>query len=75
MASQLRNLSKRLFLFIDFSKEVQKKPLEVFYEEICSQKFGNIYRNASVLESLYNKVAGIQDCNFVKRDFYTDVFL
>ena len=58
-----------------FSKEVQKKPLEVFYKERCSQKFGNIHRNASVLESLYSKVAGIQDYNFVKRDFYTDVFL
>ena len=58
-----------------FNKEAQRKPLEMFYKERCSQKFGNIHRNASVLESLYNKVAGIQDCNFVKRDFYTDVFL
>ena len=58
-----------------FSKEAQKKPLEVFYEEGCSQKFRNIYKNAPVLESLYNKVASIQDCNFVKRDSYTDVFL
>ena len=58
-----------------FSKDVQKKPLEVFYKERCSQKFGNIHRNAPVLESLYNKVAGIHDCNFVKRDSYTDVFL
>ena len=58
-----------------FSKENQKKPLEVFYKERCSQNFGNIRRNASVLESFYNKVAGIQDCNFVKRDFCVDVFL
>ena len=58
-----------------FSKEVQKKPLEVIYKERCSQKFGNIHRNAPVLESLSNKVAGIHDCNFVKRDSYADGFL
>ena len=58
-----------------FSKEAPKKPLEVFYEERRSQTFRNIYKNAPVLESLYNKVAGIQDSNFVKTDSYTDVFL
>ena len=35
----------------------------------CYQKFRNIQRKTPVLESLFNKVAGIQVCNFIKKRF------
>ena len=32
-----------------------------------SEKFRNIHRKTSVLESLFNKVTGLQACNFTKK--------
>ena len=40
---------------------MQKQPPEVFRKKRCSHKFGNILKKAPVLESLFNKVAGLQD--------------
>ena len=31
------------------------------------KKSGNIHRKTPVLESLFNKVAGLQSCNFIKK--------
>ena len=45
----------------------QKKPPEVFSKKSCSQKFPNIHRKTPVLESLFQKVADLQDCNFIKK--------
>ena len=63
-------------LFPGSSKDVwfyfemlEKQSLEVFYKKICSQKFPNIHRKTSVLESLFNKVAGLQACNFIKKRY------
>ena len=33
----------------------------------CPQKFRNIHRTTTVLESLFNKVADLQGCNFFKK--------
>ena len=45
----------------------QKQLPEVFYKKSCSQKFPNIHRKTPVLESLFQKVADLQDCNFIKK--------
>ena len=39
------------------------------------KKFRNIQRKTTVLEFLFNKVEGLQACNFIKRKLNTDVFL
>ena len=33
----------------------------------CSLKFRNVYKKTSVLESLFDKVAGLSVCNFIKK--------
>ena len=33
-------------------------------------KFRNIHRKTPVLESLFNKVAGLKAYNFIKKNFY-----
>ena len=42
----------------------------------CSSKqvFRNIHRKTSVLKSLFNKVAGHQNCNFIKKRLPAKVF-
>ena len=44
----------------------QKQAPEVFNKKSCSQKFGNINRKTSVLESLFHKVGELQACIFIK---------
>ena len=48
---------------------------EVFCKRRFSLKFGAIHRKTSALESLFNKVAGLQSCTFIKRSSNTSVFL
>ena len=49
---------------------MQKQPPEVFCKKRCSQKFHNIHSKAPVLEFLFNKVIGLQGCNFIKKKFH-----
>ena len=44
----------------------QKQHLEVFLKMKCSERFRKIQRKTPVLEPLFNKVAGIKMCNFIK---------
>ena len=44
----------------DGEDPLQKQPQEVFYDKNCSEKFRNIQRKAPVLESIFNKVAGLK---------------
>ena len=53
------------------SRTRKKQPPELFYKSRFSQNFRNIYRKSPVLESLLNKVAGLEVCNFIN----TSVFL
>ena len=39
---------------------MQRKPLEVVYKKSYSEKFHNIHRKTHVLESLFDKVAGLK---------------
>ena len=48
---------------------VQKQPPEVFL------KSSQISQENNLLESLFSKVAGLQPCNFIKKDSNTGVFL
>ena len=47
-------------------------------EAICkksfSSKFCNIHRETPVLESLFNKVAGLKTCNLIKKETPTQAF-
>ena len=45
----------------------QKKPFEDVFQNSRSQKFRNIYRKTAILDSLFNKVAGLKVCNFIKK--------
>ena len=46
---------------MDIGKETQKQPFADVLQNRCSLKFHNIYRKSPVLESLFNKVAGLQE--------------
>ena len=41
----------------------------------CSSKFRKFDRKTPVLESLFNEVAGLWGCHFIKRKSIRDVFL
>ena len=62
---------KNLFIqkqhFTGFQYNSQKQQPDVFYKNNCSLKFCNIYRKASVLECLFEKVAGLKARNFIKK--------
>ena len=46
----------------------------MFYEKNCSSKLCNIHRKTLVSESLFNKVAGFQGYNFIKKKIPTQVY-
>ena len=50
--------------FLIFS--IQKESFGGVLPRRCSKKFRNIHRKTSVLKSLFNKVASLQACNFIK---------
>ena len=53
----------------------QKQPFADVFQDRCSKKFHNIYRETSALELLTNKVAGPEDCNFITKRFQQRYFL
>ena len=42
-----------------WNRKIQKQPAEVLYKKNCSKAFRNIHRKTPVLESLFDKVAGL----------------
>ena len=46
----------------------------MFHKNSCSQKFCNVHRETPVLES-FDKVAGLQTCNFIKTRLQHKCFL
>ena len=52
-----------------------KQPPEVFYKKSCSQKFHNIHVKTPVWGFLFNKVVGLQVCNFFKKRLQHRCFL
>ena len=47
--------------------QFQKQPPAVFCKKSCCKKFRKFNRKIPALESLFNKVAGLQACNFIKK--------
>ena len=45
----------------------QKQPLGVFYKKSCFAQFRKFHWKTTVIESLFNKVADLQACNFTKK--------
>ena len=45
----------------------QKQPFADALQNWCSEKFRNIRRKTPVLESLFNKGAGLMACNIIKK--------
>ena len=43
-----------------------KQPFADAFQNMCSEKFRNIHGKVSLLESLFNKVAELRACNFIK---------
>ena len=58
-------------IFIKF----QKQPFADVFQDRCSKKFHNIYRETSALELLSNKVAGPEECNFITKRFQQRYFI
>ena len=46
---------------------MQKQPFADALKNVCSLKFCILQRKAPVLESLFNKIAGLKICNFIKK--------
>ena len=55
--------------------KVQKQPFTGVLQNKCSLKFRNIRRKTSVLDFLFNKVAGLQTCNVIKKKVQHSCFL
>ena len=53
----------------------QKQPLEAFCKKRCFKNFRKFHRKTPVLESLFNNVAGLQACNFIKKRLQHCCFL
>ena len=51
---------------------LQKQPPDVYKK--TSKKFRNIHRKTPVLESYFNKIAGLKACNFIKKKLQHSCF-
>ena len=65
------NVFQVYFLISEYE---QKQPPEMFCI-VQHFQFRKFYRNTSVLESLFNKVAGFQACNLIKKGLKHRCFL
>ena len=54
---------------------VQKQSFADELQNRCSYRFRKFYRKTAVLESLFNKNAGVSPPTLLKRDSYTAIFL
>ena len=53
---------------------VPKQSFADILQNRCSEKFHKFQRKTPVLESLFNKVAGLQACNFIKKKLQRGCF-
>ena len=65
----ISTLLKKIFMapFYGYGSTVSILQTEAAVRRWCSLKFRNIHRKTLVLESLFNNVAGLQGCNFLKK--------
>ena len=55
------------FYYHNEKSDDEKEPSEVFYKKVLLEKINSIQRKAPMLESLFNKVADLKGCNFIKK--------
>ena len=48
-------------------KKLQRQSFADILQNRSSKKFRKFHRKTAVLESLFNKVAGLKTCNFIKK--------
>ena len=51
----------------DFMRYFQKQPRNMFCKKRCSKTFCKFHRKTPMLQSLFNNVAGLQACIFIKK--------
>ena len=71
----ITNLFAANVLQLKCFNQAQKQQVEVFYKERCFLKFCKFYIKTTVLEPLFNKVAGLKVHNFIKKSLRLRCFL
>ena len=69
------NINYIVFQPFSKTKQFQKQSSELFWKKGVLKNFCKLHMKTPVLESLFNKVAGLQDCNFIKKRFLHRCFL
>ena len=64
---RLANLLRRDFNTGAMRKKLQKQSFAHILQKRCSSKFREFHRKIPVLKFLFNKVAGLKTCNFIKK--------
>ena len=62
-----KSLWKTIHHLSYYGTTLQKQPSADVFQNRCSYEFRSIHRRPSVLESLFNKVVELKDCNFLKK--------
>ena len=60
-------VKKTIALYVVVSNFLQKQSSGGVLRKKCSLKFHNISKKTPVLESLFNRVAGLKACSFIKK--------
>ena len=58
---------KAYITYVNYETTLQKQPFADVFQNRCSFEFCNIHKKTPVLESSFNKVADLTDCNFFYR--------
>ena len=61
-------------MYVDCETTLPKQKFLVVFRNRCFYEFRNIHRKAIVLESFFNKVAGLKDCNFISKRLQNSCF-
>ena len=61
---QVKNRKK---VFWQLATDIQEQPFAGVLLKRCSEQFRKFHKKTPVLESLFNKIAGHQPCNYIKK--------
>ena len=59
----------------EWGSEFRSSRMQIFFKISVLKKFRNIQRKTPLLDCLFNKVAGMKACNFIKKETSTEMFL
>ena len=54
-------------MYTDYETTLQRQPFADVFQNRCSYEFCHIHGKTLVLESYFNNVAVLKDCNFIKK--------